>query len=85
MMHSFNDLMVAKTRLEGMTDNASKELKRFPRDASGLVPAEVKNDLEYKTAKMIYDDCFSSLRLVNSQIMKHHKKQYLAWRKENKA
>lgn len=66
----------AKERAQGARDRARElglELKKFPRNAIGLVPDHVKFSPAYQDLKRRYDAAFAQERQANAFLVKHFK------------
>ena len=66
-------------------DKWDEALQRFPRGEMGLIPDEIKNSDEYRTAKAQYDYYFSKLRIFNAGFTKRYKREMMAERKGKRA
>jgi hypothetical protein len=60
------------------------ELKKFPRDAMGLTPNDVKESREFKHAMGQFDYAFAKLRLFNAGFTRRYKREMLAEHKKKR-
>lgn len=73
--YSYDELFELKKRFEKEVGAASKKLKSFPKGKMGLTSDEAKKTIEWKMAKLTYDNAFSNLHNVNAAINKVKKKK----------
>ena len=59
-------------------------MKRFPKGEMGLTPDEVKESLEFKTARKAYQNAFNDVRNFNTMFLREFKKELKNERNENK-
>lgn len=83
-MMPFKSYQIAKKeqdRLNAEVDKAAKVLKKFPRDAAGLTPEDVRVGAKYQKAKKSFDRAFQALQRFNGPFVKQFKDEIRANRK----
>lgn len=68
-------------RLNRVVDYWSFEMKKFPSNALGLVPDEIKKTKKYRETKSNYDKVFQELREFNGDLTKKEKLEIQKLRK----
>ena len=81
---TFLELLEKRDDVQITVDTLSESLQKFPKGEMGLTPDTVKNSPEFKEVKSNFNKQFSSLRKLNSFIMKNFKKEYAEYRKYNR-
>lgn len=72
---TFEMAKTEKNNWQTLVDQTSKILNSFPKNEIGLVPDEVKNSPEFKSAKIDYWVAFYKLRQFNLYYIKNFKTQ----------
>lgn len=73
----------AKAKVDQLNDEykrLSDELNKFPKNAMGLVPDEIKRTVEYRSIKEASDKVFATLRAINPPYLKKFKVEISAER-----
>ena len=60
-------------------------MKRFPKGEMGLTPDEVKESLEFKTARKAYQNAFNDVINFNTMFLREFKKELRDERNNRKA
>jgi hypothetical protein len=72
-------------RLYQVLDEKSEAMKRFPKGEMGLTPDEVKESLEFKTARKAYQNAFNDVINFNTMFLREFKKELRDERNNRKA
>jgi hypothetical protein len=82
---TFTQALEASKKLNEVVNLADGHLQTFPKGAFGLTPDDVKNTVEFKTAKFTFDIAFQNLRNFNQYYTKKFKRELAQMRDEKRA
>ncbi|PGT89852.1 hypothetical protein [Bacillus thuringiensis] len=77
---TYEEAKAHNRKLDEEYDNASKNIRKFERNAMGLTPDHVRETQEWKDADKRERLAFANLRKFNAWFLKEFKKEYLTER-----
>jgi hypothetical protein len=79
---NYEQAKAAKAALQAVVDDASADLKKFPRGPMGMILDEVKFTPECMDAKARYASAFRGLQEFNERFVKEFATEYRAERRQ---